>query len=55
MPIYSCTPHSFKRGAVIEIIQQVSDALSNWKKFTSDAGIAPDIIDAISKHHRKIK
>ncbi len=45
---------SFKRGAVIEIIQQVSEALSNWKNFASVAGIAPDIVDAISKHHKKI-
>ena len=46
---------SFKRGVVLELVQQVSEAISNWTKFAAEAGIAPDIIDAISKHHRKLK
>ena len=46
---------SFKRGVVVELVKQLSEAISNWTKFAAEAGIAPDIIDAISKHHRKLK
>ena len=43
---------SMKRGRAEEIVDEVQTAVLQWKQFADKSGVAPGIVDGISKTHR---
>lgn len=43
---------SMKRGRAGTILQEVQDAVLNWKRFAQDAGVPDDVAEKIARTHR---
>lgn len=43
---------SMKRGRAEEIVQQVQEAVLQWKRFAGKSGVPPEVADGIAKTHR---
>ena len=43
---------SMKRGRVEEIVRQVQEAVLQWKHFSGESGVPPEVADGIAKAHR---
>lgn len=43
---------SMKRGRAEEIVQQVQEAVLQWKRFAGESGVPPEVADGIAKTHR---
>lgn len=43
---------SMKRGRAEEIVQQVQEAVLQWKRFAGKSGVPPEVADGIARTHR---
>ena len=49
----SCAKNaSMKRGRAEEIVRQVQEAVLQWKHFSDQSGVPPEVADGIAKTHR---